>query len=122
MSCPHSVLECVEFAERDSFLDTPNAYHHINGFDIVGFVVLRVVYLFHIPYQIFCAKIEKTLHISQRGGMDSNQKKVNILCQRCKYSDNLWKIKSPVHSRTGRGTRHTILIFTPLVVFEMVLG
>lgn len=59
VSCPHSVLECVEFAERDSFLYSPNAYHHINGFDIVGFVVLRVVYLFHIPCQMFCAKIEK---------------------------------------------------------------
>lgn len=70
MSCPHSVLECVEFAERDSFLYSPNAYHHINGFDIVGFVVLWVVYLFHIPYQMFCAKIVKTLRISQRGGMN----------------------------------------------------
>lgn len=52
MTCPHSVLECVEFAERDSFLDTPNTEHHFECFDIVGSVVLRVVYLFHIPYQI----------------------------------------------------------------------
>ena len=70
MSCPHSVLECVEFAERDSFLDTPNTEHHINGFHIVGFVVLRVINLFHIPYQIYSAKIRKTLRISQRGGMN----------------------------------------------------
>lgn len=70
MSCPHSVLESVEFAERDSFLYSPNAYHHIECFDIVGSVVLRVVYLFHIPYQMFCAKIVKTLRISQRGGMN----------------------------------------------------
>lgn len=59
MSCPHSVLECVEFAEGDSFLYSPNAYHHINGFDIVGFVVLRVIYLFHIPYQIYWCKDRK---------------------------------------------------------------
>lgn len=48
MSCPHSVLECVEFAEGDCFLYSPDANHHIEGFDIVGRVVLRVVYLFHI--------------------------------------------------------------------------
>ena len=70
MSCPHSVLECVEFAERDSFFYSPYANHHIEGFDIVGGVVLGVVHLFHIPYQIYSAKIEKTLRISQRGGME----------------------------------------------------
>ena len=59
MSCPHSVLESVEFAEGDSFLCSPDANHHVEGFDIIGGVVLRVVYLFHIPYQMFCAKIEK---------------------------------------------------------------
>ena len=59
MSCPHSVLESVEFAEGDSFLCSPDANHHIEGFDIVGSVVLRVIYLFHIPYQIYSAKIEK---------------------------------------------------------------
>ena len=48
MSCPHSVLERVEFAEGDSFLYTPDANHHIEGFDIVGGVVLRVIYLFHV--------------------------------------------------------------------------
>ena len=71
MSCPHSVLERVEFAERDCFLYSPDAEHHFDSFYIVGGVVLRVVYLFHIPYQMFCAKIEKTLRISQRGGMES---------------------------------------------------
>ena len=59
MSCSHSVLERVEFAERDSFLYSPDANHHVEGFYIVGGVVLRVIYLFHIPYQMFCAKIEK---------------------------------------------------------------
>ena len=48
MTCSHSVLESVEFAEGDSFLYSPNANHHIECFDIVGGVVLRVVYLFHI--------------------------------------------------------------------------
>lgn len=68
MSCPHSVLECVEFAERDSFLYSPDAYHHINGFDIVGGVVLRVVYLFHIPYQIYGCKDRKNPpHFTTRG-------------------------------------------------------
>ena len=70
MTCSHSVLECVEFAERDSFLYSPDANHHIEGFDIVGGVVLRVVYLFHIPYQIYWCKDRKTLRISQRGGMN----------------------------------------------------
>lgn len=70
MSCPHSVLEGVEFAEGDSFLYSPDANHHIECFDIVGGVVLRVIYLFHIHYQIYSAKIEKTLRISQRGGMN----------------------------------------------------
>ena len=65
MSRPHSVLECVEFAERDSFLDTPNTEHHFDSFYIVGSVVLRVVYLFHIPYQIYWCKDRKTLRISQ---------------------------------------------------------
>lgn len=74
MSCPHSVLESVEFAERDSFLYSPNAYHHINGFDVVGFVVLRVVYLFHIPYQMFCAKIEKPSTFRNGEGRERNQK------------------------------------------------
>ena len=69
MACPHSVLESVEFAEGDSFLDTPDTEHHFDCFYIVGSLVLRVVYLFHIPYQIYSAKIEKTLRISQRGGM-----------------------------------------------------
>lgn len=72
MTCPHSVLESVEFAEGDSFLCSPDANHHIECFDIVGGVVLGVVDLFHIPYQMFCAKIEKTLHISQRGGLDKS--------------------------------------------------
>lgn len=71
MSCPHSVLERVEFAEGDCFLCSPDANHHIESFDIVGSVVLRVIHLFHIPYQIYSAKIEKTLRISQRGGMDN---------------------------------------------------
>lgn len=70
MSCPHSVLESIEFAEGDSFLYSPDANHHIDCFDIVGGVVLRVVYLFHIPYQIYWCKDRKTLRISQRGGMD----------------------------------------------------
>ena len=70
MSCPHPVLECVEFAERDSFLYSPNTEHHFDSFYIVGSVMLGVVYLFHIPYQIYSAKIEKTLRISQWGGMD----------------------------------------------------
>lgn len=48
VTCPHSVLESVEFAEGDSFLYSPDANHHIEGFDIVGSVVLRVIYLFHI--------------------------------------------------------------------------
>lgn len=48
MSCPHSVLESVEFAEGDSFLYSPDSNHHIEGFDIVGVVVLRVIHLFHI--------------------------------------------------------------------------
>ena len=48
MSCSHSVLECVEFAEGDSFLYSPDANHHIESFDIVGGVVLWVIYLFHI--------------------------------------------------------------------------
>lgn len=69
MSCPHSVLECVEFAEGDSFLYSPYANHHIESFDIVGSVVLRVVYLFHIPYQIYWCKDRKTLRISQWGGV-----------------------------------------------------
>lgn len=69
MSCSHSVLECVEFAERDSFLDTPNTEHHFDSFYIVGSVVLWVVHLFHIPYQIYSAKIVKTLRISQWGGV-----------------------------------------------------
>ena len=59
MTCSHSVLERVEFAEGDSFLYSPDANHHIEGFDIVGSVVLWVIYLFHVPYQMFCAKIEK---------------------------------------------------------------
>ena len=48
MSCPHSVLEGIEFAEGDSFLCSPDANHHIESFDIVGSVVLWVSYLFHI--------------------------------------------------------------------------
>ena len=72
MSCPHPVLEGVEFAEGDSFLYSPNAYHHINGFDVVGLVVLGMVYLFHIPYQIFCAKIEKpSTFRNGEGGVDN---------------------------------------------------
>ena len=71
MSCPHSVLESVEFAEGDSFLYSPDANHHIEGFDIIGSVVLWVIYLFHIPYQIYWCKDRKTLRISQRGGMDN---------------------------------------------------
>ena len=78
MTCPHSVLESVEFAERDSFFYSPDANHHIECFDIVGSVVLWVIYLFHIPYQILC-KDRKTLHISQRGGMEL--KTYEFLCQ-----------------------------------------
>ena len=59
MSCSHSVLERVEFAEGDSFFYSPDANHHIEGFDIVGSVVLRVIYLFHIPYQICWHKDRK---------------------------------------------------------------
>ena len=59
MTCPHSVLESVEFAEGDSFLDTPNTEHHIDCFYIVGSVVLWVIYLFHIPYQIYWYKDRK---------------------------------------------------------------
>ena len=59
VSCPHSVLERVEFAERDSFFYSPDANHHIECFDIVGSVVLGVIYLFHIPYQIYSAEIVK---------------------------------------------------------------
>lgn len=88
MSCPHSVLESVEFAEGVSFLYSPYANHHIEGFDIVGSVVLRMIYLFHIPYQIYSAKIEKTLHISQRGGTNkSNITKCNL------FADNMSEIQ-----------------------------
>lgn len=88
MSCPHSVLESVEFAEGDSFLYSPDANHHIDSFDIVGSVVLRMIYLFHIPYQIYSAKIEKTLHISQRGGTNkSNITKCNL------FADNMSEIQ-----------------------------
>ena len=59
MSCPHSVLESVEFAEGDSFLYTPDTEHHFDCFDIVGGVVLRVIDLFHIPYQIYWYKDRK---------------------------------------------------------------
>ena len=48
VTCPHSVLECVEFTEGDSFFYSPDANHHIEGFDIVGSVVLGVIHLFHI--------------------------------------------------------------------------
>lgn len=110
MSCPHSVLECVEFAERDSFLYSPDANHHIECFDIVGFVVLRVVYLFHIPYQMFCAKIEKpSTFRNGEGLMESKLYNDMSAIRHCKDSNNLWKGKSPDHSRTGRGAKHTIL-------------
>ena len=101
MSCSHSVLECVEFAEGDSFLYSPDANHHIECFDIVGSVVLGVVYLFHIPYQMFCAKIEKTLRISQWGGVDKSYiTKLTcllIICRKYnyKYSEYEWKNKAP---------------------------
>ena len=78
MSCPHSVLESVEFAEGDSFLCSPDANHHIECFDIVGSVVLWVVYLFHSPYQIYWCKDRKTLRISQWGGMRKKLKNVNF--------------------------------------------
>ena len=131
MTCPHSVLESVEFAEGDSFLDTPNTEHHFDCFYIVGSVVLRVVYLFHIPYQIYWCKDRKTLHISQRGGMlESKLYNDMSAIRHCKDSDNLWKSKSPDHSRTGRGAKHTSLyevshagyefaFLVHLVVFEV---
>ena len=72
MSCSHSVLEGIEFAEGDCFLYAPDTNHHIESFDIVGSVVLRVVYLFHIPYQMFCAKIEKTSAFHNEEGMEKN--------------------------------------------------
>lgn len=70
MTCPHSVLESVEFAEGDSFLYSPDANHHIESFDIVGSVVLGVIYLFHIPYQIYSAKIEKPSAFHNGEGMN----------------------------------------------------
>lgn len=101
MSCPHSVLECVEFAEGDSFLYSPNAYHHIEGFHIVGSVVLWVVYLFHIPYQMFCAKIEKPSTFRNGEGRTNltlqNATCLLIICRKynCKYSEYEWKNKAP---------------------------
>ena len=94
MTCPHSVLESVEFAEGDSFLDTPDTEHHIDCFYIVGSVVLWVIYLFHIPYQIYWCKDRKTLRISQRGGIDKSYITLKIsnlfaeICRinYCKYS------------------------------------
>ena len=68
MTCPHSVLESVEFAEGDSFLDTPNTEHHFDCFYIVGSVVLGVIDLFHIPYQMFYAKIERPSTFRSTGG------------------------------------------------------
>ena len=59
MTCPHSVLESVEFAERDSFFYSPDTEHHFDCFYIVGGVVLWVIYLFHIPYQIYWCKDRK---------------------------------------------------------------
>ena len=73
MSCPHTVFERVEFAEGDSFFYSPDANHHIECFDIVGSVVLRVVYLFHIPYQIYwCKDIKNPPHFAT--GRDSIEK------------------------------------------------
>lgn len=95
MSCPHSVLECVEFAERDSFLYSPDANHHIKCFDIVGFVVLRVIHLFHIPYQIFCAKIEKPSAFHNGEGLERKTSQSFLSeRQRCKYSEYEWKNKT----------------------------
>ena len=96
MSCPHSVLECVEFAEGYSFLYSPNANHHIEGFDIVGSVVLRVIYLFHIPYQMFCAKIEKPSTF--RNGEGWNENTIFIMENNCKYSEYEWKNKTPARN------------------------
>ena len=99
MSCPHSVLERVEFAERDSFLYSPNAYHHINGFDIVCSVVLWVVYLFHIPYQMFCAKIEKPSAFHNGEGLERKTSQSFLSeRQRCKYSEYEWKNKAPARN------------------------
>lgn len=100
MSCPHSVLECVEFAERDSFLYSPDANHHIESFDIVGSVVLWVVYLFHIPYQMFYAKIEKPSAFHNGEGRTNltlqNATCLLIICRKYnyKYSGYKWKNKA----------------------------
>ena len=96
MSGPHSVLECVEFAERDSFLDTPNTEHHFDSFYIVGGVVLRVVYLFHIPYQIYSAKIEKPSAFHNGEGWNENT--IFIMENNCKYSGYEWKNKAPARN------------------------
>ena len=102
MACPHSVLESVEFAEGDSFLDAPDTEHHFDCFYIVGSVVLWVIYLFHIPYQIYWCKDRKTLRISQRGGIDKSYITLKIsnlfaeICRinYCKYSGYKWKNKA----------------------------
>lgn len=64
----HTVFECVEFAEGDSCFCAPDAFHHFNDFDIIGVVVLRVIYFLHILLSFYCECTIKTLHISQRGG------------------------------------------------------
>ena len=97
MPCPHSVLECVEFAEGDSFLYSPDANHHIEGFYIVGGVVLRVIYLFHIPYQIYSAKIEKPSAFHNGEGWNEKHNLLMTICRKygCKYSEYEWKNKAP---------------------------
>ena len=99
MSCSHSVLESVEFAEGDSFLYSPNANHHIEGFDIVGRVVLWVVDLFHIPYQIYSAKIEKPSAFHNGEGLERKTSQSFLSeRQRCKYSEYEWKNKVPARN------------------------
>lgn len=95
MSCPHSVLEGIEFAEGDCFLYSPDANHHIEGFDIVGSVVLRVVYLFHIPYQIYWCKDRKNPPHFTMGREWNEIHSGFVLILQCKYSEYKWKNKVP---------------------------
>ena len=98
MSCPHSVLECVEFAEGDSFFYSPDANHHIECFDIVGSVVLRVVYLFHIPYQIYWCKDSKNPPHFTMGRDGIKNTIFHVGRNTCKYSGYEWKNKAPARN------------------------
>ena len=92
MSCPHSVLERVEFAERDSFFYSPYANHHIECFDIVGSVVLRVVY-FSLS-DLFGKDRKNPPHFAT--GRDGMKNAIIYGKQyTCKYSEYEWKNKAP---------------------------